>query len=88
MENFFLIHLRHIKLFKDLKILSLSANSTYKTPTLEVEMFSELVFFKLLHKDDIKCKKSSTILQVQIGQSMTEITGTKLPCPEKHLLFF
>ena len=38
-------------------ILSLSANSTFKTLTLGVDMFSELVFFILLINDDIKCKK-------------------------------
>ena len=40
-ENFFRIHLRHIKLFKDLSILSLSANLTIKTPTLGVDTFSK-----------------------------------------------
>ena len=47
MENFFRIHFRHIKLFEDLEILSLSANSTFKTLTSGVDTFSELVFFKL-----------------------------------------
>ena len=43
-------------LFKDLYILSLSSNSMFKTPTLGVDTFSELVF-KLLNNDDIKYKK-------------------------------
>ena len=50
-ENFFRIHLRHIKLFKDLYILSLSANSTFKTPTLGVDRFSESVLFILLNNE-------------------------------------
>ena len=40
-DKFFRIH---IKLFKDLSILSLSANSTFKTPTLGVDTFLESVF--------------------------------------------
>ena len=32
----------------------------FKTPTLGVDTFSELVFIKLLNNVDIKCKKSST----------------------------
>ena len=43
-ENVFRIHLRHIKLFKDLWIQSLSANSTIKTPSPAADTFSELVF--------------------------------------------
>ena len=38
-ENFFRIHLRHIKLFQDLQILSLSTNLTFKTPTLVLIRF-------------------------------------------------
>ena len=33
----------------------------FKTPTLWVDTFSELVFLKLLNNDDIECKKSSII---------------------------
>ena len=36
--------------------LSFSANSTFKTTTLGVNTFSELVFKKFTN-DDIKCKK-------------------------------
>jgi len=35
----------------------LFSDSFEKTPTLGVDTFSELVFFKLLNNDDIKCKK-------------------------------
>ena len=54
MISFFRIHLREIKLFKDLSILSLSANSTFKTPTLGVDTFLESGFLKLLNNDDEK----------------------------------
>ena len=49
--------MRHIKIVKDLWIPSLTANSTFKTPTLVVDTFSELVILKLLNNDDIKWKK-------------------------------
>ena len=55
-EKFFRIHLRHIKRFNDVELMSLSANSTFKTihlresieRRLQKNLFSQLAPKKLI----------------------------------------
>ena len=53
------IHLRHIKRFYDVYLLSLSAKSTFKIMNLGGYVF-RIGFLKLLNNDDKKCKQNFT----------------------------
>ena len=55
-EAFLKIHLRNTKRFNDVKLLSLSAKSTFKISNLGGYALT-IDFFKLLNSDDKKCKK-------------------------------
>ena len=56
----FRIHLRHVKSFYDVYLLSLRANLTFKIRNLGWYVF-RIVFFQLSNKDDKKYSKHSTV---------------------------
>ena len=58
-DNFFRIHLKHIKLFKDLKSW-VWEYSQHSKSYFWMYTFTEF-FFKLLNSDDKKCKQNSTV---------------------------
>ena len=59
-DTFLKIHLRHIKLFYDVYLRSLSAKSTFKIMNLGRYVF-RVGFLKLVNNDDKKCKQNSTV---------------------------
>ena len=56
----FRVHLRHIKRFHDVQLLSFSAKSTFKIINLGGYVF-RIVLFKLLNNDDKKCNENSIV---------------------------
>ena len=60
MYGAFRIHLRQGKRFHDVKLLSLSAKSTFTTMNLGGYVF-RIVFFKLLNIDDEKYSKNPIV---------------------------
>ena len=59
-EKVFRIHLRYIKRFNVVELMSLSPKSTLKI--IHLDGYVERIgFFKLLNNDDEKCIKNSTI---------------------------